>query len=67
MYTEEDIRNYNQNKDLENKRAKCVTCRKTIPMTAEHSIGFGMYQCCECIERENILLKKTRRQDLFLR
>ena len=57
MYTEEETRIYNQAKDVKNNTA-CVTCRKTVPMTAEYSIGFGMYQCYECGEKENIFLKK---------
>lgn len=60
MYTEEETRIYNQAKDVKNNTAACVTCRKTVPMTAEYSIGFGMYQCYECGEKEDIFLKKNQ-------
>jgi hypothetical protein len=61
MHTEEETRTYNQAKDVKNNTAACVTCRKTVPMTIEYSIGFGMYQCYECGEKENIFLKKIKR------
>lgn len=61
MYTEEETRIYNQAKDVKNNTAACVTCRKTVPMTVEYSIGFGMYQCYDCGEKEDIFLKKIKR------
>jgi hypothetical protein len=61
MYTEEETRIYYQTRDAKTNTIKCVTCRKTIPMTAERSLGLGIYQCYECGERENVFLKKIRR------
>jgi hypothetical protein len=60
MYTEEDARNYNQAKNTKNNTVPCATCRKTIPMTVERHIGFGVYQCYECGEKENNFLKKIK-------
>jgi len=60
MYTEEEVRMYNQTKDKKNNTVKCITCRKTIPMTIERRIGFGYYQCFECTEKENIFLRKIK-------
>lgn len=60
MYTEKDTKLYNQTKDVKNNTALCVTCRKTIPMTADRSIGFGIYQCSECGENENRILAKIK-------
>lgn len=67
MYTKEEIRIYNQTKDAKNNTVQCVTCRKTIPMTAEHSIGFGTYQCSECGEKESIFLRKIKGSGQFRR
>ncbi|MBV5317078.1 MAG: hypothetical protein JZU50_04685 [Desulfobulbaceae bacterium] len=60
MYTEEDTRTYNQTKDVKNKTVACVTCGKTISMTIEFSIGFGIYQCYECGEKEKEFLAKIK-------
>lgn len=60
MDTDEETRIYNQTKERKNNTVKCITCRKTIPMTIEHRIGFGDYQCFECAERENSFLGKIK-------
>jgi ribosomal protein L37AE/L43A len=60
MYTEEETKMYYQTKDMKTNTIKCVTCRKTIPMTVERRLGFGIYQCSECGERENVFLKKIK-------
>jgi ribosomal protein L37AE/L43A len=61
MYTKEEIRIYNQTRDVKNNTIQCVACRKMIPMTIEHRIGFGIYQCSECEQKESVFLRKIKR------
>ncbi len=60
MFTEKETKRYHQTKDVKNNTALCVTCRRTIPMTVDRRLGFGIYQCSECGEKENLILAKIK-------
>lgn len=61
MDIEEQTRISRQTRDWENNTVSCLTCGKTMAMTPETRIGFGLYQCCDCGEKEQALL--ARRKD----
>lgn len=58
--TEEQTRTYRQTRNRENNTVSCLTCGKTIAMAPEARIGFGLYQCCDCGEKEQALLARRR-------
>lgn len=47
-YTDDEHLQHDKTKNPEEGTVDCITCRKTIRMIAEHSVGLGVYECDDC-------------------